>query len=91
MIDNRLAINNFLLESKPLFDELDAFHSNKKRQIEHCFQKLLDNVPKEIMNVSINQCIKDFLELYQANHKLEIKNKPPGTEIEQSICDSEDL
>lgn len=65
MESDTIAYDNFKLEAKNIIIELDEYHSTKKRQIEHCFAKLLDNIPKEIIDLPINQCIEDYLRLVQ--------------------------
>ena len=58
---------NFILECRNTLAELEAYHQSKKRQIEHCFQKLLDNIPQEIKNISINECIAVYAQALGLN------------------------
>lgn len=58
---SNLALNNFKIETQSILTELQAYHGSKKRQIEHCFQKLFDNIPSQIINAPINKCIDEYL------------------------------
>jgi hypothetical protein len=58
---SRVAINNFQIETQSILSELETYHLSKKRQIEHCFQKLFDNIPSQIINIPLNKCIDEYL------------------------------
>lgn len=88
-----LAIREFKLGCKSLLDDLKSFHTTKKRLIEHCFQKLLDNVPNEIINAPYNECIEEFFEkvnskeFEELNSNKKVENNKDLV-VDQSICDS---
>lgn len=56
-----ITFENFKLESKNILAELETYYEAKKRSIDHCFQILLDNLPNEIKNVSINKIYESYL------------------------------
>ena len=67
VIENTLAFKNFMLECGNIQCELKDFHESRLRQIEHCFQKLSDNVPNEIKNTPISVCFREFEEALESN------------------------
>lgn len=78
---------NFKLSCKSILNELESLYSGKKRQIEMCFDRLIDNVPNEIMNASITECLEDYFSSLKSENFQNLAQKPDEV-IDQSICDS---
>lgn len=84
---NDLAICDFKLGCKEVLDELTVYHANKKREIEHCFQKLIDNIPREIINTPINECISQFIQFSKEMELDANEARTSGSVIDESVCD----
>lgn len=81
-----LAFIDFKLGCKSILNELGSVYSGKKRQIEMCFDRLIDNVPGEIVNASITECLEDYLENMESN-EFQILDPKQDEIVEQSLCD----
>lgn len=62
-----IAIYNFKMGCHEVMKDLEKFNLNKKRDIDHCFSKLTDNIPKEIINAPINYCLNYYAEFCYEN------------------------
>ena len=82
-----LAFINFKLGCKSILDELESLYSGKKRQIEMCFDRLIDNVPNEIVDASITECLEDYFGSLKSRTFQELVHKPDEV-IDHSVCDS---
>ena len=56
-----LAICDFKLEAKNIISELEKLYRAGSRQIDLTFSKLCDNLPTEIVDVPINECLEAYL------------------------------
>lgn len=56
-----LLLENFKQESKNILTELESYAETKKRSIDHGFQILFDNLPKEIKNISLNKIYESYM------------------------------
>jgi hypothetical protein len=77
-----IELKRFKYEANSILDELRSCHMAKKRQIEHCFLKLLDNTSHQILDAPINQCIEDYLK----SREFEEHNEN-GEIVDQSLSD----
>ena len=78
-----ITYENFVLESRNILSELDIYHESKKRSIDHCFQILFDNLPKEIKNTSINK-------IYD-NHMNSIDQKSDNNDSSEDVSEEIDI
>ena len=82
-----IAIKNFKMNANSILDELRSYHSSKKRQIEHCFQKLFDNTSQLILKAPIDKIIEDFWRSkeYETLQKESQKANHENLIVDQSI------
>jgi len=76
-----ISLENFILESKNILTELDSYYETKKRSIDHGFQILFDNLPKEIKNISINKIYESYINCM--NQKESLKNSADSEKTEE--------
>lgn len=99
--NNDLAICNFKMGCQEIIKDLEKFNQKKTRDIGHCFLKLTDNIPKEIINAPINFCLDYYAEFcYEQDKKEDATTVESGKQqaatskvcsvIEESVCDSKD-
>ena len=81
-----IDLKRFKYEANAILDELRSCHMAKKRQIEHCFFKLLDNTAHQILDAPINKCIEDFLKSKELDELKENVNSEEQI-VDQSISD----
>lgn len=75
-----IAIYNFKMGCNEVMDDLKKFNQKKTRDIEHCFFKLTDNIPKEIINAPINYCLNYYAEFCYENENKEASESASNTE-----------
>ena len=56
-----IQLNTFLLEAKDMLADMERYHDSKRRQIEHSFQTLYDNIPKDLLNFPVQMSIESYL------------------------------
>lgn len=69
--NNDLAFCNFKMGCQEIIKDLEKFNMKKTRDIGHCFTKLTDNIPKEIINAPINFCLDYYAEFCYETEKKE--------------------
>ncbi|CAF0985233.1 unnamed protein product [Brachionus calyciflorus] len=85
-----LSFMNFTMSCKGILDEFTVMHSSKKRQIEMVFDRLIDNVPNEIINAPITECLQEYFDSLKTK---EFQILAPAKEkneevVDESVCDS---
>lgn len=66
-----LAIDNFKMGCHEIIKNLEKFNQKKARDIDHCFFKLTENIPKEIVNAPINYCLNYYAEFCENEQQIE--------------------
>jgi len=76
-----ISLENFILESRNILTELDNYYETKKRSIDHGFQILFDNLPKDVKNISINKIYESYINTVK--HKANMNNSEDSDRTEE--------
>ena len=79
-----MFIKEFEIKAKDVLNELRSFHETKRRQIELCFSKLVDNTSSHILDSPLSTCIAEYVE-YEAGK--ENDSQPMATADDDQIID----
>jgi hypothetical protein len=85
-----MTLNNFKVQSEAILNELTAYHSSKRRLIEHTFQKLFDNLPATIKDFPVYPSIDDYLTMVKEEKEAKAKAKDKNNMEEEEDDDDDD-